>query len=178
MLNLITFIYKGEIKLRGGAFQKFLRLANRFQLKLQDEQDNRKKPKLSVKASMNDLPPEVLTKIFSYLPTFDVLRNIGRVSKKFHDLSQHPRSHINVCLNFIKMEKSLYDFLRKANLMKKLVVNYKRIDEKASIKPMFPDLEKDLERDPTILFSALKKHQHLRSLDFLASGGYCISQGK
>ncbi len=102
MLNIINFIYRGEIKLSGDAYQRFLQLANRFQLKIEDDhhhqQKGRKKPKLSRQTNINDLPPEILTKILSLLPTFDVLRNVGRVSKWFCELSRHPRSHIKVRL--------------------------------------------------------------------------------
>ena len=179
MLNVLIFIYKGKIKLQGDEFQNFLRLSKRFQLKLQDEQDNRKKPKLSVRASINDLPPEVLTRIFSYLPTFDVLQNIGRVSKKFHDLSRHPRSHIDVCFTFTKTARvrSVVDFLRNANLMIKLNIIYTRQDQSYS-RPMFPDLEGVFDPNADILLQALRKNQHLKSLDFSANYEHGISAGK
>ena len=175
MINLVTFIYKGEIKLEAEAFQKFVQLADRFQLRIQDDQDQRKKAKLEVSTSINDLPPELLTKILSYLPTFDVLRNVGRVSKKFYNLSRDPESHINVRLDLIAMEKLTSDFLRRATLMRKLTVQYSMPYE-THVRQMFRDREEDVELDDLVL--ALRDHQHLRSLEISAPDHVAISAGK
>ena len=40
--------------------------------------------------SVPELPNETWLEIMSYLSTYDVLRNVARVSKRFHKLSQDP----------------------------------------------------------------------------------------
>ena len=161
MLNVITFIYKGEIKLRGDAYQKFLQLANQFQLKILDDKVQQKKSR-SFKTGLTDLPLELLTTICSYLPTFDVLRNVGRVSKKFYDLSRNPHSHINVCLDLITIDRSTVDFLRSATLMRKLSIDYS-CPGRSHVREMLRDMEAFVEPDD--LFLTLKDHHYLRSLE-------------
>ena len=39
---------------------------------------------------LNKLPDEILLKIFGYLSTYDILRNVAQVSKKFKKLSEDP----------------------------------------------------------------------------------------
>ena len=38
--------------------------------------------------NLADLPPEILLKIMENLSTKDILRNVARVSRKFHKISQ------------------------------------------------------------------------------------------
>jgi len=44
----------------------------------------------------DDLPDEVIVKIFSNLTTKDILANVARVSKRFHRLSLDPDAHVAV----------------------------------------------------------------------------------
>jgi hypothetical protein len=161
MLNIVNFIYRGEIKLAGDAYQRFLQLANRFQLKIEDDQQRRiKKPKLSRQTSITDLPPEVLTKILSFVPTFDVLRNVGRVSKRFYELSKHPQSHINVRLNLGFADNSTSDFLRQATQMRTLSIDYSTV---VYVRRTFRNLDNGYDTDDMLL--VLRDHQQLRSLE-------------
>ena len=47
-----------------------------------------------------DLPNEIWLKIMSYLSTFDLLRNVAQVSKKFNQLSKDPYLIRKIQLNF------------------------------------------------------------------------------
>ena len=48
---------------------------------------------LPVQAGFDDLPDELVVKIFSNLTTNDLLTKVARVSKRFHRLSQDPDAH-------------------------------------------------------------------------------------
>ena len=39
-----------------------------------------------------ELPNEIWSEIISYLSTFDILRNVAQVSKRFHELSEDPKN--------------------------------------------------------------------------------------
>jgi hypothetical protein len=172
MLNIVNFIYKGEIKLAGDAYQRFLQLANRFQLKIEDDQQKRReKPKLSHQTNIIDLPPEILTKILSYLATFDVLRNVGRVSKQFYELSKHPQSHIHVCLNLMFADNSTSDFLRQATQMRTLSIGFSIVDH---VRRTFQDWKNNA-YDPDDMLLVLRDHQQLRSLEV---NEFQVSQGE
>ena len=49
---------------------------------------------LQVQVGFDDLPDELVVKIFSNLSTTDLLKNVARVSKRFHLLSQDPDAHV------------------------------------------------------------------------------------
>jgi hypothetical protein len=172
MLNIVNFIYKGEIKLAGDAYQRFLQLANRFQLKIEDDQQKRReKLKVPRQTYINDLPPEVLTKILSFLPTFDVLRNVGRVSKRFYELSKHPQSHINVCLNLMFADNTTSEFLKQATQMRTLSIGFSIAGH---VNRTFQDWKNNA-YDPDDMLLVLRDHQQLRSLDVYE---FQVSQGE
>ena len=52
-----------------------------------------------------DLPNEIWLKIMSYLSTFDLLRNVAQVSKKFNQLSKDPYLIRKIQLNFESLAK-------------------------------------------------------------------------
>jgi hypothetical protein len=54
------------------------------------------------------LPNEILLKIFSYVPTIDLIRNVSKVSRSFKQLSKDPLSH--VALHLDDLELSATDF--------------------------------------------------------------------
>ena len=64
------------------------------------------------------LPNEILLEILSYLPTRDLLRNVARVSKRFHELSEDPHLIRKIEVESVgswpkdKEEKYCHDFLR------------------------------------------------------------------
>jgi hypothetical protein len=49
-------------------------------------------------ANIPPIPNEILLKIFSYVSTCDLLLNVAKVSKRFHQLTYHPSVHIVVTL--------------------------------------------------------------------------------
>jgi hypothetical protein len=171
MLNIVNFIYRGEIKLAGDAYQRFLQLANQFQLKIEDDQQQRrKKSKLSCQTNINDLPPEVLMKILSFLPTSDVLRNVGRVSKRFYELSKHPQSHINVCLSLMFADNTTSEFLRQATQMRTLSIGFSKARH---VSRTFQDKKNNV--DDLNMLLVLRDHQQLRSLEIYE---FLLSQGE
>ena len=64
------------------------------------------------------LPNEIWLEILSYLPTHDLLRNVARVSKRFHELSEDPHLIRKIEVESVgswpkdKEEKYCHDFLR------------------------------------------------------------------
>ena len=72
----------------------------------------------SPKPTINTLPMELLLDILSYLPTYDVLRNVALVSKKFYESSQSPFVHKIVTLKEVEYESR--DFLSKMTLTREL----------------------------------------------------------
>ena len=60
---------------------------------LEDQIKNLESPAMETKIKnvlVPELPNEIWLEIMSYLSTFDVLRNVARVSKRFHILSEDP----------------------------------------------------------------------------------------
>ena len=72
----------------------------------------------SSKPTINTLPTELLFKILSYLPTYDVLHNVALVSKRFNESSQSPFVHKIVTLKEVEFESR--DFLSKMTLTREL----------------------------------------------------------
>ena len=72
-------------------------VAKRRRLQMESEveestQEKKFAPKVIMKSEINlvDLPYEIWLKILEYLSTKDILRNVARVSRKFHQISQDP----------------------------------------------------------------------------------------
>ena len=65
-----------------------------------------------------ELPNEIWLEIMSYLSTFDVLRNVAQVSKKFHKFSEDPHLIRKIEVESVQSwpedekEKYCHDFLR------------------------------------------------------------------
>ena len=47
----------------------------------------------------NQLPPEIQAKIISYLPTNDIVKNVGLISKELNELSKDSSVRISVDFN-------------------------------------------------------------------------------
>ena len=47
-----------------------------------------------------DLPEEIIEIILSYISTYDLLQNVGKISKWFHDFVASPRLHVHVIFDF------------------------------------------------------------------------------
>ena len=113
---------------------------------------------------------EVLTKILSFLPTFDVLRNVGRVSKRFYELSKHPQSHINVCLSLMFADNTTSEFLRQATQMRTLSIGFSKARH---VSRTFQDKKNNV--DDLNMLLVLRDHQQLRSLEIYE---FHLSQGE
>ena len=66
-----------------------------------------------------DLPNEIWLKIMSYLSTFDLLRNVAQVSKKFNQLSKDPYLIRKIQLNFESWAK--YQVVEYSRSIKKVL---------------------------------------------------------
>jgi hypothetical protein len=52
------------------------------------------------------LPDEILLKILSYVPTYDLVQNVARVSKHFHHLTRDPDAHVSITFtNHVNTDK-------------------------------------------------------------------------
>ena len=60
------------------------------------EMPEAKKPKLNPALEITSLPPQVLARIFSFLPGFEVMNRIVRVCKLFHEACQDPNLWLSV----------------------------------------------------------------------------------
>ena len=52
----------------------------------------------SPESKFSSFPMEVLIKILSYVPTYQLLQNVARVSKRFNTLTKDPDAHISITL--------------------------------------------------------------------------------
>jgi len=68
----------------------------------------------------SSLPPEILTKILSYLCTFDVLRKVALVSTQFNELSKSPAAHRNVSVSFRANKNRAVKFLKSTTMIQRL----------------------------------------------------------
>jgi hypothetical protein len=68
------------------------------------------------------LPNEILIKILTFVQTKDLLLNVSRVSKKFHEAAENPHAHVYVkfsdTINWEDLD--LINFLTKNNLIEEL----------------------------------------------------------
>lgn len=63
-------------------------------------------------ATITTLPVEILLTIFSYIPTYDLLQNVARVSKYFYALTRDPDVHRSVTFtNHVNTDKAI-EFLK------------------------------------------------------------------
>ena len=109
--SVIEFIYKGRLRICSQNYHpRFQEIAEQLSLTVltskkgkrssnQNTEPLAKKQRISSLCSplnIGALPPEVLSKILSWLPTNDLLENAALVSKQFHDLTKTPFAHIKV----------------------------------------------------------------------------------
>jgi hypothetical protein len=121
----LTFIYEGEVKCSSEReCDDFEDVAYALQLKIsKTKEHHQQKPDPEPIITELPLPIEIQMKIFSYLPTPDLLRNVSLVSKPFRDLAKEPKVHINVSLKLTHFSFELIRFLKRAIFMKELRIN-------------------------------------------------------
>ena len=103
METILESIYKGdpEMVIKVSQLEKTLYL---------------KKPRIS--NTITSLPPEVLCKIISFLPTLDLLKKVALVSKQFNHLTQMPSVYKSVHL--YSCSSDVAQFLKQAKFMTEL----------------------------------------------------------
>ena len=122
VIKVLTYIYNGKLKLFSEEdYNHFKVIAAQLQLKtLPDNQPEDQKPKFQV--NLTDLPPEILLKIFSHVPTTDLVKKVSLVSKQCKALIKNPRVHINVSLYLAHYSFGFLEFIKKSIFMKELRV--------------------------------------------------------
>ncbi len=73
---------------------------------------------------LEDLPKEILIRIFSYLPTIDLLRNVAPVCKRFLGLSNDRDAHLVVRLHCDVKTMEAVEFLKKATNIEQLHIGF------------------------------------------------------
>jgi len=176
MQVILKFMYKGEAKIDAQDYPDFLRIAKQFQLKIEtdsellpvevdsDEPPSKRK-KLTCDTQIWSLPIEILTKIFSMLSTYDLLANVARVSKRFHDLTTNPGVHIRVSLIVHHNNTNALKFLKSATLMKELFIEMPRpkhcfVEDTLE----FEDEKRfDVSESFDVFLESLTEHENIRS---------------
>ena len=72
---------------------------------------------------LSDLPNEILMKILALVPTGDLLQNVARVSKRFHDITRQPALHVDVHLNHRCDQNGAVSFLKECYYLRSLTIN-------------------------------------------------------
>ena len=96
---------------------------------------NDTKPKAQCIGSITKLPDEVLLKIFGFLSTFDILRNVALVCKDFNRISKDSQLikeiSLTGCNSPIRANYGeLYDFIKNSQSLRKLRISQRADAEK------------------------------------------------
>lgn len=112
---IFEYIYRGEVKIPITQRNRFLDLVK--QLKIEHQVNVPKKSLEELRANYLDsgpgkrkvacetfprlfeLPPEIVTRILSFVSTTDLLLNVARASKRFNELTKNPMLHRTVKIN-------------------------------------------------------------------------------
>ena len=101
------------------------------------------------------LPPELLTKIFRYLSTSDLLLNVARVSHQFHGLVGSPGIYLKVAIpDSFQADDGLVEFFRQATLMTEIHLYRGNT------------LCINLDGKEEQIISAMVHHEHIKSIIF------------
>ena len=146
---ILEFFYKGEVRVEKEQLSRFLEIANRLLIDLGNLTGNKnnsianqksdlkrkavsgknqvseppiKKRRIVEASNILFLPTEILTKILSYLSTYDLLQNVALTSRFFSQLSKSPKVHLNVSFSVLSDETGAIDFLRKVILIEELQI--------------------------------------------------------
>ena len=71
---------------------------------------------------LDSLPVELLNKILAHVSTSDLLCNVARVNKQFHELSKSPHVHLIVTVRPDADEEKASNFLQSATLIRSLYI--------------------------------------------------------
>jgi hypothetical protein len=108
--HILEFVYTGRTKIEESNNEsKFFELAKKLKIeglpireikatKRSDSDVDKEPPKRLKKefTEMTDLPPELLIKILSHIPTKQLVKHVGLVSKQMNDLSKDSGVGISV----------------------------------------------------------------------------------
>ena len=75
---------------------------------------------LVVRPGLDSLPVELLSKILAHLSTSDLLCNVARVNKQFHELTKSPHVHLVVSVRLDTDEEKASKFLNSATQIRHL----------------------------------------------------------
>ena len=77
-----------------------------------------------VPATITSLPVEILLTIFTYIPTYDLLQNVSRVSKYFYAMTRDPDVHRSVTFtNHVNTDKAI-EFLKDKTKVNNSFINF------------------------------------------------------
>jgi len=119
------------------------------------------------------LPPELLVKIFSHIPTYDLMQKVALVSKYFNQLTKLPGAHIDITLpEYVNVHKAA-KFLENKTLIRQLKIDSKTpqrspqedndSDDVSDDESVDEDDEFSLNSDAIVL--SVCNHPHLRALE-------------
>ena len=92
--------------------------------KKQRSQCNPEQVSLPVKPGLDMLPVELLNKILAHLSTSDLLCNVARLNKKFHEIAHSPHVHLVVTLKVGADEEQGSKFLETATQMREVNITH------------------------------------------------------
>ena len=118
----------------------------------------------NVGAKFDDLPPEIMMKIFSHLRTQDLLVNVAPVSKYFYELVKDPEAHIKVWLPANVDIGAAAGFLRTATKIQELrIFTYEATQLDLKTKPFSEEVELQIFCDQLLI--AVSRHSNLKVVD-------------
>ena len=113
---------------------------------------------------LDDLPPEIMMKIFSHLRTQDLLVNVAPVSKYFYELVRDPEAHIKVWLPVNVDLGAASEFLRTATKIQELrIFTHEATRLELRTRPFSDEIEPQLFCDPLLI--AVSRHSNLKVVD-------------
>ena len=138
--DAIELIYKGAIQVESKKYERFFEIVKSLSLNVIESEKSAQQETASKFKSIVDhlqpcgkrqkkdaihfcnLPVEMLTKILSYMTTYDLLTKVALVSKSLYGFIKTPGVHLTVSFSVNSDEKSAVKFLEKARLIQELHV--------------------------------------------------------
>jgi len=208
-LLFLDFLYSGKAKVPKEKEEALIAIGNRLNIiPLLDAINNRRKNRDPIRSrfcdrekldainhfrrmkvsdeqrstiSINDLPNELLVKIFSNISTFGLLLNVALVSKRFYELTKNPEVHRVVTLKLTGHQlwkQSAENFLKTAIQLKELHIKRNGTWDSEDYSPLSTSLPEICVMDDVIL--ATLQHPHLKVIDICLTAGAvsvnCISK--
>jgi len=184
LILIIELIYKGEVRVEKEQVSKVIEISHSLSIDLtmptgnknnsilyhltsskqtiisiqtQVTEPPRKKQKIAEVSKILFLPPEILTRILSHLPTSDLLQNVALVSSYFNQLANSPKVHLNVSFSEISDETGAINFLQKAILIKELQITAAKFWQWQPQRKKISDYKK--------LLAAISTFSHLKTVE-------------